>query len=154
MADAAAIADIYNQAVLHSTATFDTQPRSTEEREGWLTCRGTAHPVLVAEADGRVVGWASLSPWSDRPAYARTAEVSVYVDESARGSGVGAALMAALLERARDVGVHALLARVCTENDVSLRLSERFGFGHVGVMREVGEKFGRLLDVAVLELLL
>jgi phosphinothricin acetyltransferase len=154
MTDAAAIADIYNQSVLRSTATFDTQVQSAEEREAWLASHGERQPVIVALAEGRVVGWASLSRWSERPAYDRTVEVSVYIDEGARFRGVGKALMAELLQRARDLGHHALIARICTENEVSLRMTRRFGFESVGVLREVGEKFGRLLDVEILEALI
>jgi L-amino acid N-acyltransferase len=154
IADAAAIADIYNQAVLRSTATFDTVPQTADERAAWLASHGRRHPVIVATLAGRVLGWASLSRWSDRPAYDRTAEISVYVDEGARGNGVGGTLMREMIERARAVDLHALVSRVCSENEVSLALSEKCGFTTVGVMHETGEKFGRLLDVVVLELLL
>jgi L-amino acid N-acyltransferase len=149
--DAAAIADIYNQAVLHTTATFDTVAQSADERLAWLSSHGPAHPVIVAEEDGVVLGWGSLSRYSARPAYARTAEMSTYVDEASRGRGVGGALAAALLERGTAAGLHVLLVRICTENEVSLAMYERLGFEHVGVLREVGEKFGRLLDVAVFQ---
>lgn len=155
LADAAAIAAIYNQAVLGSTATFDTKPETAEEREVWLR-RHTApqHPVLVAERDGRVVGWASLSSYSDRCAYEATAEASAYIDERERGRGVGTALMQAVLDAGRAGGVHAVLNRICTENAVSLKMAERLGFFEVGVMREVGVKFGRTLDVMLLEKIL
>lgn len=152
--DAAAIADIYNQAVLHTTATFDTETGSAEERTAWLAAHGRRHPIIVAEQDGRVVGWASLSRWSDRPAYDRTAEYSTYVDERAQRGGVGTLLTVAILERAREAGVHAVIGRVCAENEASLKIASRLGFEEVGVMREVGLKFGRLLDVVVVQKLL
>jgi L-amino acid N-acyltransferase YncA len=153
--DAAAMATIYNQAVLHSTATFDTEPETAEDRERWLD-EHTApqHPVLVAERDGRVVGWASLSRYSTRCAYEATVEASAYVDESETGRGVGTALSQALLEAGRAGGVHAVLARICTENTPSLVMSRKLGFFEIGVMREVGAKFGRTLDVMWLEKLL
>jgi L-amino acid N-acyltransferase len=153
-ADAAAIADIYNQAVLHSTATFDTVAQSADERAAWLASHGAAHPVLVADEGGRVLGWGSLSRYSDRPAYEHTVEVSTYVDETARGRGIGGALATALLQRAAGAGMHVVLARICAENDVSLGMYDRLGFERVGVLREVGEKFGRLLDVVILQKLL
>ena len=78
---------IYNDAVARTTGTFDTEPKTLDQQREWFDRHGASHPVLVAEEAGRVVGWASLSPWSDRCAYARTAEVSVYVDESSRGGG-------------------------------------------------------------------
>lgn len=153
--DAAAIAAIYNHAVLNSTATFDTCPESVGEREAWLE-RHTApqHPVLVAERDGRVVGWASLSSYSDRCAYEATVEVSAYVDENERGRGLGTSLMEAILEAGRNGGVHAVLSRICTENEASLKMARRLGFFEIGVMREVGMKFGRSLDVMLLERIL
>lgn len=153
--DAAAIAGIYNQAVTNSTATFDTAPESVEERALWLAAHtAPQHPVLVAELDGTVVGWASLSRYSDRCAYEATVEVSTYIDEAARRRGVGTALTAAVLEAGRAGGVHAVLSRICTENEASLRMARALGFFEVGVMREVGVKFGRTLDVMLLEKIL
>jgi phosphinothricin acetyltransferase len=154
MADAAALADIYNQAVLRTTATFDTSLQSEEERAAWLAAHGGSHPVVVAVEDGGIVGWASLSRWSSRCAYDRTVELSVYVDEAARGRGVGRTLVTEILRRAAELGLHAVLVQVCTENEISLAMVRRFGFERAGVLREVGEKFGRLLDVEILELLL
>ena len=151
-ADAAAMAAIYNQAVLRSTATFDTEPETPEGRERWLD-EHTApqHPVLVAERDGRVVGWASLSRYSARCAYEATVEASAYIDEGETGRGLGTALSEALLEAGRAGGVHVVLARICTENAASLAMSRKLGFFEVGVLREVGVKFGRSLDVMMLE---
>ena len=153
--DAAAMAAIYNQAVLHSTATFDTEPETTGERERWLE-EHTApqQPALVAERDGHVVGWASLSRYSARCAYEATVEASTYIHESETGRGLGSALSEALLEAGRAGGVHAVLARICTENAASLAMARKLGFFEVGVMREVGTKFGRSLDVMMLEKLL
>src|SRR6187401_518011 len=88
-ADARAIADIYNEAILTTTATFDTEPKSEEERLGWIKAHDERHPVLVALVEGRVVGWASLSRWSERCAYEDTAETSFYVHSSHRGLGIG-----------------------------------------------------------------
>lgn len=154
-ADAPAMARIYNQAVVSSTATFDTETETVEERERWLE-EHTApqHPVLVAERDGRVIGWASLSRYSARCAYVATVEASAYIDEAETGHGLGTALSEALLQAGRAGGVHAVLARICTENTASLAMSRKLGFFEVGVMREVGVKFGRSLDVMMLEMLL
>src|SRR5688572_31066489 len=87
--DAEAIAAIYNEAILTSTATFDTETKSIEERQAWLKSHDARHPVWVAEMEGKVVGWASLTKWSDRPAYADTAETSFYVASQYRGRGIG-----------------------------------------------------------------
>jgi L-amino acid N-acyltransferase YncA len=153
--DAAHIARIYNQAVEHTTATFDTEVEPAEKRLAWLRAHtDPRHPVLVAELDGAVVGWASLSSWSDRCAYAASVEASAYVDEAHQSRGVGSALSAALLDAGREAGVHAVLGRICTENVASIAMSRRLGFTEVGVLHEVGFKFGRWLDVMMLEKLL
>ena len=153
--DAAAIAEIYNQAVVSSTATFDFEPQTTHEREEWLgEHTAPQHPVLVAERDGRVVGWSALSRYSTRCAYIDTVEVSTYIDENETGRGLGTALTQAVLEAGTAGSVHAVISRICTENAASLAMARRLGFFEVGVMREVGVKFGRVLDVMVLEKLL
>lgn len=151
--DAEAIAAIYNHAILNTTATFDTEPVTPESRREWLARRTAKHPVVVAEEDGAVVGWAALSPWSDRCAYSTSVELSVYVAPTHCRRGIGRALAEHLLALAPSLGVHAILARICTENAASLALVERLGFEPCGVQREVGRKFDRWLDVAVYELI-
>ncbi|MDO8915312.1 MAG: N-acetyltransferase family protein [Coriobacteriia bacterium] len=154
-ADAADISRIYNQAVLNTTATFDTEPETVGARERWLAAHADpGHPVLVATLGGAIVGWASLSTWSDRCAYAASVEASTYVDETMLGRGIGTALSAAVLEAGRAAGVHAVLSRICTENEASIRMSKKLGFVEVGVLHEVGRKFDRWLDVMMLEKLL
>jgi len=152
-ADLPAIVDIYNHEVLHGVATFDTVPWTVESRGPWLASHDPSrHPILIAEEDGTVIGWACLSPWSDRCAYARAAEVSVYVHPEHRGRGVGRALLAELVARARQASLGVLLARIEASGEASLALHRAIGFQHIGTMRRVGEKFGRLLDVELLEL--
>jgi phosphinothricin acetyltransferase len=150
-ADLPAVTAIYNDAVARTTATFDVDPKTLEDQRAWFQRHGPAHPVIVAEEDGRVVGWASLSPWSDRCAYARTAEISVYLEESARGRGIGGALVDEILARGRAAGIRQVLARVVAGNEASLRVHQRRGFRDAGVLRRVGEKFGRVLDVHMLQ---
>ena len=149
--DAGAIADIYNHAVLTTTASFDVEPVTAEDRQRWLAGRAPQHIVLVAEEDGAVVGWGALSPYSERRAYAATAEVSVYVGEGHRGRGIGRTLTSALIEHARLAQLHTLLARICTENAGSIAMVAAQGFTDAGTMREVGWKFGRWLDVVTYE---
>ena len=150
--DAERIAAIYNEAVATTTATFDTRPESAEERRTWLVEHdGPQWPVLVGVEEGIVVGWASLSRYSDRCAYSGTAEVSTYVAADHARRGIGTQLTRALLEAGARAGTHAVIARICTENAGSLAMAERLGFEKVGVMREVGRKFERWLDVAILE---
>jgi L-amino acid N-acyltransferase len=153
-ADLPRILEIYNHEVTSSTATYDTEPRTEEEHRRWFHHHGPAYPVLVAEREGLVCGWASLSPWSDRLAYCKSVEVSVYVAGECRRSGVGRTLLEALITAARERGHHALLSRISADNEPSIRLHEVLGFDTVGTLKEVGVKFGRLLDVAIMELLL
>lgn len=151
--DAEAIAAIYNVAVTGSTASFDTEPKTPADRTRWLSARASRHPVIVAEETRAVIGWGALSPYSERPAYDATAELSIYVDADWHRRGVGRALAVALLEAAPRVGLHSVLARICTENDASIRMVRELGFTEAGTMHEVGHKFGRWLDVVTWEYL-
>lgn len=151
VADAPAILAIYNEAVRNTVATFDTEARSLPDQVSRLEEHGPSHLVVVAEQAGSVIGWASLSPWSDRKAYAGTAEVSFYVAENLRGKGVGRQLLEQLVRRGRSVGLHTLLARIADGSVVSLHLHESLGFTRAGIMREVGWKFDRWVDVHLLQ---
>jgi L-amino acid N-acyltransferase YncA len=146
--DADDMASIYNHAVLNSTATFDLEPETLVARRRWRAS-GATLAALVAEADGSVRGWSSLVRWSARRAYERTVEASVYVAPAAQRSGLGLALGSAALDAARRLELHVVIAQICTENVAGLVLAERLGFERVGVLREVGFKFGRWLDVVV-----
>lgn len=152
--DAEAIRSIYNPEVLESTVTFDLVPRSLEEQTAWLTARSGAHAVLVADEAEEVIGFASLSPYRDRPAYSTTVEDSVYVRRDRQGRGVGGNLLGELLAVATAHGFHAMMARIVGGHEASIALHQRFGFEIVGTEREVGRKFGRWLDVALMEKLL
>jgi len=154
LADAPAIADIYNEAILTTTATFDTEPKSVDERAKWLQSHDERHPVLVAVVDGKVVGWVSLTRWSERPAYDDTAETSFYVHSTHRGRGIGRKLKEAMIDQARQLGYHTLIARIAEGSGVSVHLNESAGFVHVGTLKEVGRKFGRLLDVHIMQKIL
>ncbi|MCC6321701.1 MAG: N-acetyltransferase [Phycisphaerales bacterium] len=152
VADLPAIFDIYDEQVLHGLATFDTVCKTEAERRGWFEGHPAAeYPAFVAEIEGRVVGWASLSRWSDRRAYDRTAEVSEYVHKDFRGRGIGRALLRTLIDSARGRGRKVLLARVGDVNTGSVRYHEQLGFTTVGIMHGVGEKFGQVLDVRLME---
>ena len=151
--DAEAIADIYNEAIRTTTATFDTEPK-TVERTRWLESHDERHPILVAELDGKVVGWASLTEWSDRPAYADTAESSFYVHSTHRLCGIGRRLKEAIIDDARQLGFHTLIARITAGSVESLHLNESTGYVHVGTLKQVGRKFGKLLDVHILQKML
>jgi phosphinothricin acetyltransferase len=153
-ADLGAVRDIYNHSVATSTCTFQVEPDTAADRLAWFRDRSPAHPVTVAELDGEVIGWAALSPWKSRAAYARSAEASVYVRSDRHRRGVGRALLADLIGRARAAGLHTVIGATCTEHPGSLALQAALGFERVGVLREVGTKFGRLLDVALTQLFL
>jgi L-amino acid N-acyltransferase len=153
--DAEAIREIYNTEVTGSTVTFDLVPRTIEEQRAWLADHAGAHPAIVAVAgDGAVLGFASLSAYKERPAYATTVENSVFVHRDHRGEGVGKALLTELVRLARDHGFHTVIARIVGDNEASIRVHQAVGFQLVGVEREVGRKFGRWLDVVELQLLL
>ena len=152
--DLAAITEIYNEAIETTTATFDTEPKTESEQKSWFAEHTRRYPILVAELDGHVVGWASISPWSGRCAYSDTGETSFYVKAGHRNSGVGRALKTAIVERARSLGFHVLIAQVAEGADVSRHINESFGFEHVGTLREVGRKFDKVLDVHLYQLIL
>lgn len=146
-ADQRAILDIYNDAVLNSTATFDVEPRTWEEQQRWFGEHRPPYRVFVAAIGETVAGWGSLSRFRPKPGYRFTAEGSIYVHKDFRGRGMGAALLERLVEAARQGGFHSIMALIDGDNAVSVHLHERFGFRHVGTFREVGFKFGRWLDV-------
>lgn len=153
--DAEAIREIYNVEVLESTVTFDLVPRSLAEQLVWIEEHSGGHPAIVAVDEGdRVLGFASLSPYRPRPAYATTVEDSVYVAREHRGRGVGRLLLGDLVELARDHGFHAAIARVVGGHEASIALHRACGFEQIGCEREVGRKFGRWLDVVLMQLML
>ena len=158
IADAAALQAIYNPEVLETTNTFDLVARSLAEQEEWIRAHQSSHPCVVAvndvdrvgatgARDERIVGFAVLSTFRARPAYASTVENSVYVHRDARGRGVGELLMRELIATAKESGYHAIIARIVGENEGSIRLHEKVGFTLVGTEIEVGRKHGRWLDV-------
>jgi phosphinothricin acetyltransferase len=152
--DAEAIRSIYNPEVAESTVTFDLVPRSLEDQRAWLSARSGAHAVLVGQDGDEVVGFASLSPYRDRPAYSTTVEDSVYVRRDRQGEGHGTALLAGLLSVATAHGFHAVMARIVGGHDASIALHRALGFDPVGTEREVGRKFGKWLDVVLMQKIL
>src|SRR5262245_51361033 len=153
-ADAESIALIYNQGIEDRLATLETETRSAEERRCWLVARGSRHPVIVAEVDGKVVGWGSLNSFNPRPAYDYVADFSVYVGREWRGRGVGHGLLEALIARGRELGYHKLVLAAFPFNAAGIALYRRLGFVEVGVYREQGRLDGRWVDVVVMERIL
>jgi phosphinothricin acetyltransferase len=153
-ADASAIRDIYNFEVEHETATFDLVPRTLPDQLAWQNARQGAFGVFVAERDGEVVGFGALSPYKERAAYSTSVEDSVYVRRDLGRQGIGRALLAQLLDTAQNGGFHAVIARITTLSESSIALHESMGFAMVGVEREIGRKFNKWLDVAIMQCLL
>lgn len=154
--DAAAVAEIYNREVTATTATFDLVPRTVDAQREWLAARSGAFAAIVAvdTATRRVVGFASLSPYKERAAYSTTVENSIYVHRDFGGRGIGKRLLMHLLGVARESGFHSVIARVEASSEASRALHTSCGFELVGIERQVGRKFGRWLDVAVMQRLL
>jgi L-amino acid N-acyltransferase len=159
LADAEQIREIYNHEVVNTTATFDLVPRSPADQERWIADRTGAFAALVAvdadEPAGRtIVGFGSLSPYKERAAYRTSVEDSVYVRRDRGGQGIGKMIVTELLNIAKLSGFHAVFARISTVGEASLALHRSCGFELVGIEREVGRKFNRWLDVALMQALL
>ena len=152
-ADLPGILEIYNEAVLNTTATYDYEPRTLEHRTQWFEERQReGYPIFVAvDEAGRVIGWSALNPFHARIGYRFTSENSVYVAADARGRGVGKLLLAPLIEGAKARGLHAIIAVIDAQNEASIRLHAAFGFEKVGLFKQTGFKFNRWLDVVYME---
>ena len=151
--DLPGILEIYNDAVLTTTATYDYEPRTLEHRTQWFEERQRdSYPVFVGVDDaGRVIGWSALNPFHARMGYRFTSENSVYVAVDMRGKGLGKLLLAPLIEGAKARGLHAIIAVIDADNEASIRLHAAFGFEKVGLFKQTGFKFNRWLDVVYME---
>jgi L-amino acid N-acyltransferase YncA len=152
--DAAAISAIYNHFVRHSTATYEEEPETLADRLRWIEAHDPQHPVIVAEDEGAIAGWGSLSRFHPRCAYRFTVENSVYVHPAHHRRGVGRALMTELIEAGRKLGHRTIIAGISADQEASVRLHAGLGFVEVARLREVGFKFGRWLDVIYMQLML
>jgi phosphinothricin acetyltransferase len=153
--DAEATRAIYNVEVLESTVTFDITPRSLADQQVWIAAHSGGHPAIVAvDNDDTVLGFASLSPFKPRAAYAPTVEDSVYVDRDVRGRGVGELLLREIVRLGTDHGFHSAVARIVGGHEASIALHRKCGFEEIGCEREVGRKFGRWLDVVLMQRML
>lgn len=152
--DLPAITAIYNHAIAHTVATFDTELKSQEDRKAWLLEHSDTYPVLVAVVDNETIGWASLSRWSTRAAYDGTVEISIYFSEQHQGKGYGNLLMTAILDAPKNANLHTVIARISEGNATSIHLHKKFGFEPTGTLKEVGYKFNRYIDVHMMQLML
>ncbi len=148
--DLPAIVAILNAAIATRTATAQLDPVDVDDRRAWLDAHDARHPVWAALDEDGLAGWLSVLPWSERAAYAGTAELSVYVAPNRQGRGVGRKLVRHAIAEAPRLAIEAYVARIFTNNPASLRLFERFDFQRWGVMRGVARLDGALRDVAIL----
>ncbi|PAU63425.1 GNAT family N-acetyltransferase [Pseudomonas sp. PIC25] len=155
-ADLAGILEIYNDAVLNTTAIWNEKTVDLANRRAWLAERNArGYPVLVAvDEQDQVLGYASFGDWRTWDGYRHTVEHSVYVKNDHVGAGIGKALMRALIDRARALGKHVMVAGIESENRASIHMHQQLGFVHVGQLREVGTKFGRWLDLTFMQLII
>ena len=147
-----AITAIYNHSVLTETASWDDQTVSLENRRQWLVEHATdPYVTLVAELDGRVVGYAAYGQFRPKAGWSLTAEHSIYLTSAVKGRGIGTQLLTALLGAAADRGIHVMVGVLSADNEVSLRLHQRLGFVETARMPQVGKKFGRWLDAVMVQ---
>lgn len=153
---AQAIVDIFNDAIVNSTALYDYKPRELASMEPWFAAKKKGNfPVIgVEDANGTLLAFGSFGTFRAYPAYKYTVEHSVYVHKDQRGAGLGKVVMQALIAAARECGVHAMMGAIDATNPGSIALHERLGFSHVGTLPQVGFKFGRWLDLSFYQLLL
>ena len=155
-AHAAAILDIFNEAIENSTALYDYRPRPLSSMDAWFAGKeAKGFPVIGCESDaGELLGFASYGTFRERPAYKYSVEHSVYVHRDHRGRGFGRQLLQALIERAQQQEVHVLVGGIDAANAASIALHLALGFSHAGTIEQAGFKFGRWLDLAFYQLIL
>ena len=153
--DAGAICEIYNHEVQFETSTFDLVPRTLETQQAWITARSGAFSAIVCVTpEDEVVGFGALSEYRDRAAYSTSVENSVYVKRDLGRRGIGRLILKTLLEQAADSGFHVVMARIEASGTASRALHESCGYTLVGIEREIGRKFGKWLDVALMQCVL
>lgn len=145
------IKTIYNEAILNTIATFDTEEKSINDQKNWFEEHGSKNPIIVAEENGNILGWAALSKYSTRCAYSDTAEISLYVKNKYQNRGIGKKLIIGIIEEGEKTGLHVIIARITEGNKKSIYLHKLVGFEQVGIMKEVGMKFGKRLDVYLMQ---
>lgn len=154
-ADLPAILEIYNDVIVNTTAVYDYNPHTIAMRQQWFeTKQQQGFPVFVAEENGEVLGFSSIGPFRAWAAYQYTVENSIYVAAAARGRGIAKLLMPPLIEAARQLKLHTMVAGIDASNEASIALHKKFGFTEVAYFKEVGYKFNRWLDLKFLQLIL
>jgi len=152
--DLPSILEIYNDAILNTTAVYDYKPHTLEMRKQWFDAKQQqGFPVFVAEEDGEIVGFSSIGPFRAWEAYKYSVENSIYVKEGCRGKGIGKLLLKPLIEAARQLNLHTIIAGIDATNEVSIKLHAQFGFEEVAYFKQVGYKFDRWLDLKFMQLI-
>lgn len=154
LSDATAIAEIYKYYVEQTTVSFEVDAPTADEMAERIRTISAHHPYFVYEQDGRILGYCYVHPWKDREAYCHTMETTIYLVPEAKGQGIGTRLMQTLLDACRKCDYRALIACITAENEASVAFHKRFGFEQASYFKQVGQKFGRWLDVVDYELVL
>ncbi|MBX3257202.1 MAG: N-acetyltransferase [Chitinophagaceae bacterium] len=153
--DIQAMLDIYNDAILHTTAVYDYVPHSFEMRMQWFEAKKRQNfPVFVAEDNNEVAGFSSIGPFRAWAAYKFTVENAIYVKEDQQGKGIGKLLMQPLIDASKELGMHTIVAGIDADNEASIKLHRHFGFEEVAHFKQVGWKFDKWLDLKFMQLIL
>ena len=147
------IVEIYNWAIENTSATFDTDRKTTQSQLGCFESHDEKHPVIVARENGRVLAWGSISPWSDRCAYSGTGEISFYVDPGFHSKGIGFNILKRLIEIGKEKNFRTLVSRIAGKSEASVHLHKKLGFSNIGTMKNVGKKFDEIIDVHLMQIL-
>lgn len=152
--DLVRITEIYNWAVENTTASFDINPQTTEQRAVWFSHYGGRHPLIVCEVEGCVAGYACLSEFRAKEGYKNTCELSVYIHPDYQKRGIGNELMGAVIALGKEIGFHVVISCITSDNIVSIKMHEKYGFELCGHLKETGFKFNRYLDCLFYQLVL
>ena len=143
------VVEIYNSAIPWRLSTADTSPVSIESKRAWFDSHSECRPLYVYELEGNVIAWASIRDYKERPAYHATVELSIYIDHSHIGKGLGSEILPECISRCREFGVKNIIANIYTHNEASVRLCKKFGFEQWGELPEVCEMDGKMYSVSI-----
>jgi len=145
------INDIYNEAIRDTVSTFDIEQKTIDQQRLWFKNHSKKNPIIVAMKDKNILGFASLSKYSNKDAYSDTAELSLYIKKEYQDRGIGKKLLEEIINEGKKVGLHTVISRITEGNEKSIHMHKSAGFVHIGVIKEAGNKFGKLLDVYLMQ---